>query len=183
MTPLVHLRSLLQARDRASRADVAERCLAPHFVFHHGLGDLVRADFLDPVSDPFVDVYFLDAFVNDEQGAVVFNGRDPVTDLWHRCAWVFHHRDGCITTIFANNQIVPPPPLKTIKLAPLPSATPELAEVLRSEFHWLNPVPDILRMLRGTQPVNVAEHIKPQCVEQFTTKLEALSLEYVVTEE
>lgn len=108
MTPLDQVRALLLAQDQASRA-AAREWLAPNFIFHHGFGDLVRDEFPDPITEPFVDVQFLDAFADDQHGAIVFNARDPVTDLCHRCAWVFHHRDGRVSKIFANNQIVPPP--------------------------------------------------------------------------
>jgi hypothetical protein len=138
---------------------------------------------VDPTEEPFVDVHFLDGFGCLDGGAVVFDARDPVTDLWHRCAWVFRHSDGRVTEIFANNQIVPPPTLKTIVLAPLQSATPELANVLKSEFGWLNPASDILRMLNESRPINVVEHVKPQYVVQFTTKLDSLGLAYTVVDE
>jgi len=85
--------------------------------------------------------------------------------------------------LFVESCPSPYPTLKTIKLAPIPSATPELAAELKAEFRWLSLPPDILRMLRGDTPINVVEHLRPQYVQEFTNKLDSLGLTYLVTDD
>jgi hypothetical protein len=56
---------------------------------------------------------------NPANGVVVIEGRDPVTELWHRQAWAFSAQDGLISRVISTtSQGLPSPEARAVKSGP-----------------------------------------------------------------
>jgi hypothetical protein len=47
---------------------------------------------------------------DDTKGAVVLDARDPVTNMWHRVAWVFSAQEGLISRVISTTSRSMPSP-------------------------------------------------------------------------
>src|SRR5579859_2370565 len=69
----------------------------------------VRELFTKPYA-PFEEVRPLAAMGDAKGGVVVFEARDPVTNLWHRVAWAYTAHENMITHVVETiSQGLPPP--------------------------------------------------------------------------
>ena len=71
-------------------------------------------DFFDDLGafSPLVEVGFVESVESGDVCAVVFEGRDPVADRWHRCSWVVRVERGLVVRITSTSQVIPAPDLE-----------------------------------------------------------------------
>jgi hypothetical protein len=66
--------------------------LDPHFAFDNGAFCIEAPDAVEWVCGDlgeFVDVTLIAEAVGEGSLCMVVRGRDPVTEMWHQCAWLF----------------------------------------------------------------------------------------------
>jgi len=70
--------------------------LDPHFTFDNGVFRIEAPDAAEWVDGDFaglVDVTLIAEAIGEVSLCMVVRGRDPITEIWHQCAWLFEMRD------------------------------------------------------------------------------------------
>ena len=73
-----------------------------------------------------------------------------------------------------------PESLKTIVIPAIPDASIELATELKTRLGWLNDAEEIQAILGRGSHTKVVEHLRHEYVEEVTSVLESLDLDYQV---
>jgi len=69
------------------------------------LHPVVGKDFFESlkIHAPLSEIVVIDQVVGADKLALIFEARDPVTNLWHRVAWTMTIANGRIATVHATN--------------------------------------------------------------------------------